>query len=109
MKGWQKAISLTVLGLAEVVFLSWILAPNLPHRAADASAFMRYQSEPTEENKELWLKERRVTQREVTLRRALGFFLTTGDLVLIVWVVRKRTSSPIVAEVLSSQTPLDVK
>lgn len=90
MKAWQKMILLVGLSLAEVVFLSWILASNLPHRAADTAAYIRYQSNPSEENTRLWLAERQKTQREVNLRRSLGVSLAIGNLFFIAWAARRR-------------------
>jgi hypothetical protein len=90
MKTRRKEILLVVLGFLEVVFASWIFASNLPRRSADIEAFRLYQSAPTEQNKELWLKERQQTQKEVTLRVSLGICLATGNLFLIVWVARRR-------------------
>ena len=90
MKTGKKAILLVILGFLEVVFLSWILASNIPHRSADVSAYMTYQSAPTSENKDLWLKERQITQLEIKRRRYFGAFLALGNLVLIGWVARKQ-------------------
>jgi hypothetical protein len=99
-----------VLGLLEVVFVSWIFASNLPRRSADLDAFRRYQSAPTEENKELWLKERQKTQSEVRLRASLGVCLAAGNLFLIGWVVRRRTTSSTSGDALGSpDAPLDVR
>ena len=89
----KKTFLLVVLALLEVVFVSWIVASNLPRRSADIEAFMRYQSAPTEQNKDLWLKERQKTESEVRLRVTVGVFLTIGNGFLIVWVLRKRTPS----------------
>jgi len=98
MKTGKKTVLLVVLGLLEVVFLSWTFAPNLPRRSADINAFMRYQSVPTEENKELWLKERQKTQNEVTLMTSLGVCLAVGNGFLMGWVVRRRAGSTTVGE-----------
>jgi hypothetical protein len=93
MKTGKKIVLLVVLGFLEVVFLSWIFASNLPRRSDDIEAFRRYQGAPTEENKEVWLKERQKTQGEVRLRVSLGGCLAAGNLFLIVWVARRRTIS----------------
>jgi len=98
----RKAILLVVMGLLEVVFLSWIFASNLPRRSADIDAFMRYQSAPTEENEKLWLQERQKTQSEVRLRKSVGACLALGNLLLIVWVARRRTKPSTTAGVLGS-------
>jgi hypothetical protein len=90
MRTGKKAFLLVVLGLLQVVFLSLVFASNLPRRPADIDAFMRYQSAPTEESKELWLKERQNTQREVRLRVSLGVCLAVGDLFLIGWIALRR-------------------
>lgn len=90
----KKTILLVILGLLEVVFASRIFASNLPRRSADIEAYRRYQSTPTEENKELWLQERQKTQNEVTLRRYVGAALAFGNLVLIVWVASQKRRSP---------------
>jgi len=105
----KKAVSLVVLGFLEVVFLSWIFASNLPRRSADINASMRYQSAPTEENKELWLKERQKTQREVRLRVSLGVCLATGNAFLIGWVARRRTISPTSNPLGSSDARMNVR
>jgi|SRR6266571_3087977 len=106
----KKTVLLVVLGFLEVVFLSWVFASNLPHRSADIDAFMRYQSVPTEENKELWLKEREKTQSEVRLRVSLGVFLAAGNLLLIGWVARRRTISSTSGDALGCpDAPLDVR
>lgn len=89
----KKVVLLVVLGFLEVVFLSWVFASNLPRRSADIDAFMQYQRAPTEENKELWLKERQKTQSEVSLRVSLGVCLAVGNGFLIGWVARRRTKS----------------
>jgi|SRR5882672_7433666 len=88
----KKNVILIMLGVLEVVFLAWILASNVPRRSADLAAFSQYQSMPTSENKELWLKERRVTQNEVQLRRYTGTFLAIGNLLLFIWVARRQTN-----------------
>jgi hypothetical protein len=90
MRIGKKIVLFVVLGFLEVVFLSWAFASNLPRRSADIDAFMRYQGVPTEENKELWLKERQKTQHEVRLRVSLGACLAVGNLFLIGWVARRR-------------------
>lgn len=90
MRTWKKIVLLVVLAFLEVVFLSWVFASNLPRRSSDIDAFMRYQNSPTEENKELWLKERQITENEVTRRRGVGAALALGNLFLIGWLVRKR-------------------
>jgi len=93
MRIGKKIVLLVVLGFLEVVFLSWVFASNLPRRSADIDAFMRYQGTPTEENKELWLKERQKTRNEVRLRVSIGVCLGAGNLFLIGWVARRRTIS----------------
>jgi hypothetical protein len=93
MKTWIKAVLIVALGFSEIIFLSWVFASNLPRRSADIDAFARYESAPTEENKELWRKEREKTQNEVRLRVRLGACLATGNLYLIVWVAKRRTVS----------------
>lgn len=90
LKLGKKTILLVLLGFMEIVFVSWALASNVPHRSADINAFMRYQKEPTEENKALWLKERQTTQNEVRLRTSVGLCLAVANLFLIGWVVRGR-------------------
>jgi hypothetical protein len=96
MRKWKKAILVVALGFLEVIFLSWVFASNLPRRSADIDAFTRYQSVPTEENKERWYKEREKTQNEVRLRVVLGVCLAAGNLFLIMWVARRRAvSSPV--------------
>jgi hypothetical protein len=90
MSTWKKTILLVLLGFLEIVFLSWVLASNLPRRSADLAAFSRYQSAPTPENRELWLKEHQITQNEVDLRRSFGIILAIGNLILIVcWLSLK--------------------
>jgi hypothetical protein len=109
MRSTKKAILLVVLGLLEVVFASWILASNLPRRSADIEAFTRYQNAPTDQNKELWLKERQQTQNEVRLRVFVGICLAAGNLFLIVWVARRRSPSLKSGDALGSpDVPLDV-
>lgn len=90
----KKTILLVVLALLEVVFASWAFASNLPRRSADIEAYRRYQSAPTEENKELWLQERQKTQTEVTLRRYTGTALAFGNLFLILRVASRKRRSP---------------
>jgi hypothetical protein len=70
-----------------------VFASNLPRRQADIDAFTRYQAAPTEENKELWRKEREKTLTEVRLREALGGCLAAGDFFLIVWVAKRQVVS----------------
>jgi|SRR5580658_9894264 hypothetical protein len=86
----RKAVLLIFLAFLEIVFLSWVFASSLPRRSADIDAFMRYQSAPTEENKQLWLNQRHITENEVTQRRGVGTALALGDLFLMGWLVRKR-------------------
>jgi hypothetical protein len=93
MRMWKKAVLIVTLGFLEVIFLSWVFASNLPRRSADIDAFTRYQSAPTEENKELWSKEREKTQNEVRLRVVLGVCLAAGNLFLIIWVAKRREVS----------------
>jgi hypothetical protein len=90
MRTGKKTILLVVLGLLEVVFVSWVLASNIPRRSADVEAFRQYQNVPTAENYELWMKERQVTQNEVTWRKYSGTFLGLGNLLLLGWLARKR-------------------
>jgi hypothetical protein len=90
MKKWKKTILLVLMGLLEIVFLSLVLASNVPRRSADLAAFSRYQSAPTPENRELWLKERQITQNEVDLRRFFGAVLGIGNLFLMRWVAKRR-------------------
>jgi hypothetical protein len=110
MKTSRKAILILVLGLVEVVLLSWIFATNLPRRSADIDAFVRYQNAPTEVNERLWLQERQKTQREVSLRKSLGACLAFGNLILIGWVARRRTKPSTKDDALGSpDTPLDIR
>ncbi|PYU43974.1 MAG: hypothetical protein DMG54_10735 [Acidobacteria bacterium] len=110
MRTGKKTVLLLVLGFLEVVFLSWTFASNLPRRSADIDAFMRYQSAPTEENKELWLKERQKTQNEVTLMTSLGVCLAVGNGFLMGWVVRRRAKSPPGGDApSSSDAPINVR
>jgi len=90
MPNIRKKIALLVLGLLEVVFLALALASNVPTRSADLAAFSRYQTDPTDDNKERWLKERQTTEKEVKLRKYTGSFLALGNLCLIVWTARKQ-------------------
>jgi hypothetical protein len=85
----RKLVFFIVMGLLELVFLSWVFASNLPRRSADLNAFARYQKAPTKENEDLWLKERQKTQNEVILRKSVGICLASGNLILIVWVARR--------------------
>ena len=110
MRTGKKTVLLLVLGFLEVVFLSWTFASNLPRRSADIDAFMRYRSAPTEENKELWLKERQKTQNEVTLMTSLGICLAVGNGFLMGWVARRRTKSSTPGDALGSpDAHLDVR
>src|SRR5438445_12826643 len=102
MRIGKKTVLLVILGFLEVVFLSWVFASNLPRRRTDIDAFMHYQSVPTEENKELWLKERKKTQSEVRLRVSLGVCLAVGNLFVIARIVRMRTKSSAVANAVGS-------
>jgi hypothetical protein len=97
----KKAAILALLGLLEVVFLSWILASNLPRRSADVEAFTRYNNAPTPENRDLWLKERQITQNEVTRRRYAGAAFGFGNLLLIGWVAswKRRSQAEVSATV----------
>lgn len=90
---WKKVVLIVTLGFLEFVFLSLVFASNLPRRHADIDAFTRYQSTPTEDNKELWRKEREKTLNEVRLRVALGACLAAGNLFLIIWVAKRRAVS----------------
>jgi len=85
----RKIVILAALGLLEIIFLSWAVAANRPRRASEVAAFMSYQSAPTSENRDLWLKERQVSEREVMLRRYLGCFLAVGNLGLVVYLARR--------------------
>ena len=89
MRKVPKIIFFAVMGLLELIFLSWIFASNLPRRSADLDALSRYQKTPTKENEELWLHERKNTQNELILRKSVGGCLALGNLILIVWVARK--------------------
>lgn len=93
MRIWKKIVLTVVLGFLEIVFLSWVFASNLPRRSADIEAFTRYRNAPTEENRELWSKEREKTQNEVRLRVLLGVGLAVGNAFLIVWIARRKTIS----------------
>ena len=93
MRTSKKTILLVVLGLLEVVFVSWVFAPILPRRVAEMDTFRVYQRAPTEENKKFWLKERQKTESEVRLRVSLGVCLAAGNLFLIGWLTRKHSTS----------------
>jgi hypothetical protein len=90
MKRTKTIAILGALGLLEIIFLSWAIAANRPRRASEMAAFMSYQNAPTIENMALWLKERQVSEREVTLRRYSGGFLAVGNLGLIIYLARRR-------------------
>lgn len=94
MRTWKKVTLIVVLAFLEMVFLSWGLASNLPHRRSEVDAFTRYESAPTQENKQLWNKERERTESEVRLRATLGVCLAVGNLFLIGWVARRPPVSP---------------
>jgi hypothetical protein len=74
--GWasppNKAVILGILGFLEVIFLSWAIAPNLPHRSAELKEFAKYQNAQTDENKEAWLKERKKTKMRWSLGDTWG-------------------------------------
>ena len=74
----------------EVVFLSVIVTPVLPHRRADVEAFWRYYKAPTSENWELWLQERQKTENQVALEKLTATVLAIGNLFLIVRVARRK-------------------
>jgi hypothetical protein len=86
----KKVTIFGIFALLEVLFLSWAIAPNLPHRSADLRAFAKYQSAPTDQNKDIWLKEQQSTQNEMKLRRYLGSTLAFGNIFVVVWLVRRR-------------------
>jgi len=110
MKIRKKTVALIVLALLEVAFVSWVFTPVIPRRSADVDAFRAYQKEPTEESKQLWLKERQTTQSEVRLRVSLGVCLAAGNLLLIGWIARRRTISPTSGNTLgSTNDPLDTR
>jgi hypothetical protein len=88
----KRIIIIAVLGLLEVVFISWAVASNLPHRNSEILALQKYQNDPTEENKRALLKEQEITQSEVTKRRVIGVCLGSGNLLLLVWLLRKATA-----------------
>ncbi len=96
MKKPLKVTLLIVMGLLEIVFLSWIFASNLPRRSAEIEAFVRYQAAPTQENEKLRQQERERTQSEVTLRKSVGACLAVGNVLLVVWVARRRGKPAIV-------------
>jgi uncharacterized ion transporter superfamily protein YfcC len=97
MRKSLKAVFLVVMSLLEIVFLSWVFASNLPRRSADIEAFSRYQAEPTEENEKLWQQERQKTLHEVRLRKSVGACLAVGNVLLMVWVARRR-GKPAIAD-----------
>jgi len=78
------------IGVFGVVFASWAFASNLPRRSADIETFRRYQSAPTEANKQFWLQERQKTQNEVTWRKYAVVVLAFGNVFLIVWIARRK-------------------
>lgn len=90
MRRAGRVIMLSILGLLEVIFLSWAIAPNLPHRSADLREFAKYQSAPTDQNRELWIQERERTQSQMRFRRYIGGGLAAANLFLIVWLGRRR-------------------
>jgi len=102
MRTGKKTVLPVVLEFLEIVFLSWVFASNLPRRSADIDAFMRYQGAPTEENRDLWRKEREKTQSEVRLRVSLGVCLAVGNLFLMGWVARRGTKSSTPGDALGS-------
>jgi hypothetical protein len=87
----KKAVILGILGFLELMFISWAIAPTVPHRSVELKEFAKYQDAPTDENKEIWLRERRRTRNEVMLRRAVGGGLGFGNLFLIAWAIRRRS------------------
>jgi hypothetical protein len=86
----KKAVMFGILGLLELIFLSWAIAPTVPHRSVELKELGKYQDTPTDENKEAWLKERRRTRNDVMLRRTVGGGLAFGNLFLIGWAIRRR-------------------
>ena len=105
MRTWKKAVLIAVLGFLELVFLSWVLASNLPRRAAEIEALTRYENAPTEENEKLWTKERERTENEVRLRIISGVCLSIGNAFLLRWVIRKRAISSAKTGMLGSEAP----
>jgi hypothetical protein len=82
MRTPTKLIAIGVLAFMELVFLSMVVSPILPRRSADIAAFMKYANIPTAENKDLWLAERRKTEKEVTMTRSLGIALGLANAAL---------------------------
>ena len=107
MRTWKKAVLVAVLGFLELVFLSWVLASNLPRRAAEIEAFTSYENAPTEENKKLWTKEREKSENEVRLRMISGLCLSIGNAFLLWWVIRKGAISSAKTGMLGSEAPSD--
>jgi hypothetical protein len=105
VKIWKKTIVLTVLGFLEVVFLSWALASNLPHRSADAKSLQSYLAAPTPEHYSLWVKEHQITLTEVKWRRYVGTTLAVGNLLLIGFLALKQAKPAIAGEPASGVTP----
>jgi len=92
MRTWKKVVLLSVLGFLEMVFVSLIFASNLPHQRSELDAYTRYQNSPSEENKDLWLKEREKIDGEIRLRISIGCGLATANLAIILWIALKRAN-----------------
>ena len=90
MRRAGRVILLSILGVLEVVFLSWAIAPNLPHRSADLREFAKYQSAPTDQNRERWLQERERTQSQLRFRRYIGGGLAAANLLVMLRLGRRR-------------------
>jgi hypothetical protein len=84
-----KISILFLLVFLEIVFLSLALGSHLPRRSSELEAFTRYQKAQTPQNRESWLKERQFSEREVKLRKGIGYSLAVLNLCLIIWVAKR--------------------
>ena len=103
MRIWKKTILLVVLGFLEMVVLSGLFASHLPRRSADLETFWRYQKTPTPENFDAWMKERQITLSEVRWTKFAAATLAIGNLLLMGWLARRR-STPVAVESSTSVT-----
>ena len=84
-----KIILIVLLGILEIVFVSWAIASHRPHRASELAALAHYQQSPTPENKSQLLKEQQLSNHEVEIRKVLGYALFIGNLGLMIFIAKR--------------------
>ncbi len=86
----KKSVLLAVLLVLEIVFLALAVSSTRPRRESELTALTRYDQTPTEMNKDELLKEQRISERAIELRRGLGIVAAAANGILIGYIWKSK-------------------